>query len=778
MKKQLMLAAVASTLAVLTGCKTEQMKSTPFYEGHDVVYTGNPEDRVNLWPLAYWREPVGSVLWPMLSFSDDHFAFRPLYSRYKDEQNFLWPWGQYDAKTQEGRFLPAMWGKDYFDLFPLVWNHKDFHSLFPLVYYWENSYLSVFPLLWWDVADDSFLLFPVCGHDKEKDWLFPLYYRDDDVTLVTPLAGANKRGDNWLLPLYYYGADGAFATPVCGQTKDANWLLPIFYNDSDSFVSLFWSGHWNKSGKLDWWIAPPLLTEGVCDETGTGFDVLASIAGARWDGPKGARCSWFFPFWYEDSADTLVTPLYGQSRDSRWIFPLVYWNDDELVTPLWWQAVNRETGGLDFGTIPPIFGKMADGGWLFPLAWWDETSFFSPLWWQAENPSTGALQTWMVPPLLTGGGVSETGTSYLYSPLGGCNEKASGVFPLWYKGPDGFFSLPYCRRKTEKGRVGYSVPLLSWYKSSDDGSSQTRGLLGFYGHDVTANGNAFEDWLFPLYYYDGRNGDFQTMLFGRKTNPRDVDYWWFTPFVGSTTGEKDGFWFFPFVTWGSNEKVRQLKDMMNADNLDASVVGKVRKEREWNKGWVTNNVFRITGRQESEKLQFCLEMAGSKHTVSMDGGQNDSRRGTWRQADIKEMAGASWREGKKRTVSFDEKVKFGNSLVFGGERQRVVNFDYDTKEKVFDGELSESRSLFGLAWSSRDEKFGEHTYAKRSLFWRLYHHEDLNGDSTTDIFPFITHDEKKDGYAETSFLWRLFRYENDPKTGTSLDLFFVPIMRP
>ena len=37
MKKHLMLAAVASTLAVLTGCKTEQMKSTPFYEGHDIV---------------------------------------------------------------------------------------------------------------------------------------------------------------------------------------------------------------------------------------------------------------------------------------------------------------------------------------------------------------------------------------------------------------------------------------------------------------------------------------------------------------------------------------------------------------------------------------------------------------------------------------------------------------------------------------------------------------------------------------------------------------------
>ncbi len=779
--RKLMLAAAMGALAFLAGCKTEQMKSTPFYEGHDVTYTGRVEDRMNLWPLAYWREPVGSVLWPLLSFSDDHFAFRPVYSRYADEHNLLWPLGQYDAKTQEGRFLPVLWGKDYFDIFPVVWNHDDFHSLFPLVYYWEDSYLSVFPLIWWDIAEESFVLFPVCGHDKERDWLLPIFYHDDNVTLVTPLAGATKRGDNWLFPLYYCGTNGAFATPLCGQTKDANWLLPVFYNDSDSFVSLLWSGHWNKSGDLDWWIAPPLLTEGVRDETGTGFNVLASLAGARWDGPNGARCSWFFPFWYEDSADTLVTPLYGQSRDSRWIFPLVYWNDDELVTPLWWQAVNRETGGLDFGTIPPIFGKVADSGWLFPLAWWDENSFLSPLWWQTSHPSTGALQTWIVPPLLTGGGVSDTGASYLFSPLGGYGEKASGMFPLWYKDSDGFYSLPYCQKKTRDGTVGYSVPLLSWHKSSDDGSSETRALLGFYGHDAGTNGTAWADWLFPLYSYCSYAGDtfdFRTLLVGRKSHARGADYWWLTPLVGTTTGETDGFWFFPFVEWESNEKVTQLEKMMNADTLDASVVGKVRKEREWDNGWTTNEVFRVAGRKESEQLQFVLGMAGSQRTVSMDGGQNGSGKGAWRLADVREMAGASWREGKERTVSFDDKVDFGNSLVFGGERHRVVNFDSDAKEKVFDGELDESRALFGLVWSSRDEKFADHVYAKRSLFWRLYHHEELNGDTSTDIFPFITSDEKKDGRTEYSFLWRFFRYENDPKTGMSLDLFFIPIRRP
>ena len=80
MKKAMMVSA----LALLAGCATKEMKSTPFYEGNDVTYTGRQEDRVNVWPIVYWREPVGSVLWPMVSFSDSHFSFFPFYSHEKE----------------------------------------------------------------------------------------------------------------------------------------------------------------------------------------------------------------------------------------------------------------------------------------------------------------------------------------------------------------------------------------------------------------------------------------------------------------------------------------------------------------------------------------------------------------------------------------------------------------------------------------------------------------------------------------------------------------------
>ena len=68
--------------ALLAGCATQEMSSTPFYTGNDVKYTDKVEDRVSLWPLLYHRAPVTSVLWPLFSSADDHVAIRPLYSQY------------------------------------------------------------------------------------------------------------------------------------------------------------------------------------------------------------------------------------------------------------------------------------------------------------------------------------------------------------------------------------------------------------------------------------------------------------------------------------------------------------------------------------------------------------------------------------------------------------------------------------------------------------------------------------------------------------------------
>ncbi|MBR1870243.1 MAG: hypothetical protein IJ802_00255, partial [Kiritimatiellae bacterium] len=119
MKKESTILAVAAAL-LLGGCAMKEFSSTPFYTGKTVKFTAAPEERVNLWPLAYYREPVASVAWPLVSWGGDHFAVRPLYSRYGREYNVLWPLAQFDTKYGNNRILPFFWGKDrYNSLFPL-----------------------------------------------------------------------------------------------------------------------------------------------------------------------------------------------------------------------------------------------------------------------------------------------------------------------------------------------------------------------------------------------------------------------------------------------------------------------------------------------------------------------------------------------------------------------------------------------------------------------------------------------------------------------------------
>ena len=111
--KKIMTAVLGVML--LGGCKMKEFSSSPFYEGNEVKFTGAVEDRVNLWPVAYYREPVGSLAWPLISWGDDHLALRPFYSQYKqsgddyDEFNFLWP---VSHEAQGLPRVPALLGEE------------------------------------------------------------------------------------------------------------------------------------------------------------------------------------------------------------------------------------------------------------------------------------------------------------------------------------------------------------------------------------------------------------------------------------------------------------------------------------------------------------------------------------------------------------------------------------------------------------------------------------------------------------------------------------------
>ena len=149
---------VGGIICLLAGCRTPTMKGTPFYAGEERKTVGEVSDRVNLWPLAYWDDPTGSIAWPVITFSDDLFAIRPLYSQYRqngprgryDEFNLLWPFIQADLEDGMYRIFP-LFLSDYFQcLFPVYWNFGEYNVLFPLWHYKGRMFSDEMFKSWWN----------------------------------------------------------------------------------------------------------------------------------------------------------------------------------------------------------------------------------------------------------------------------------------------------------------------------------------------------------------------------------------------------------------------------------------------------------------------------------------------------------------------------------------------------------------------------------------------------------------------------------------------------
>lgn len=337
MKNYVANGVVVVALALMVGCATKEMKSTPFYEGDEVTYTGQPEDRVNLWPVAYWREPVGSVLWPLTSFSDDHFALRPIYSQYKqdgkdgafDEYSLLWPLCQADTKHKDYRVFPFFWGKDYADrdyqtLFPIYWNGHNYNSLFPLWIYRGTK----------DDFDSLAVLFGLAGASDTSNWCFPLWYWNDAGTFMTTLYGKWKSG--WALPLLFSWGE---------RRENGNWNARFL---------LGLGGAERYNSRLEHWAFPFYSREeSNYNDYHMKMSLLLNLVG--WNGNYKVQSSHVFP-------------LYGWKRDDHLVTPLFLWEKDG--TFLTWLGGRTVSGGTTNVYVTPLVrGTYGDktGTMVFPL---------------------------------------------------------------------------------------------------------------------------------------------------------------------------------------------------------------------------------------------------------------------------------------------------------------------------------------------------------------------------------------------------------------------------
>ena len=708
-----------AALALLGGCATSSMKSTPFYSGSERVYTGRVEDRVNLWPIAYYREPALSVAWPIFSLTDDHLAIRPIYSQYRqdgknagyDEFNFVWPLCQFDTKHDQHRIFPLFWGDKRVDLFPLVW--------------WKDDrYFNVFPLWWSDNSRKLFL--PFYYQDENTLNIFPFYGKTSHLNSVTEWYGpygrhrdekSPEQNCDWCFPFYYRDAT-SFETPLFGWDRNdrSSWAFPLYYKDRERFVSLPWVS--GQDIDSSWWIVPPLLSGGGGDKTGSFNAYLLGLAGQKTtaDGDSG---QWVFPLFYRDR-DSLLTPFYG------------YIDDDHFYSPLWVSEHDRETNE-DFWCVPPLLswgtsdrdewtqrylfglcgreGKGSDTtSWLFPLYYSDKDRFVTPLYGQT------AKSNWCV--------------------------------PLWYKDERKFVSLLWCWDWGDGSDTYVVPPLLSWVKRSSKGNKKMRFLLGLGGVNTTGDGEVDCSWAFPLYYND--DNSFVSLPFAHVKD----QFTYVTPLFGVTHREhKKGGWLWPFFGWKSDDRMEDAEAMLDAPTLDSKL--KLEKHvSEW----------------DGKKHQW--------HTIKgVDSYVSDS---SWRLSGLstsdRTISWSATDDGK--VVTAEDKSDFGNFFAYTSEKSRTVKFDAKTREKLSDEENGESGIFCNFFWHSKHEASKGHEYDMKSILWRFWHYEKLNGDVTVDSFPFFTYDSKTNGYSKTSLLWRLFRNEYDPKEDKrKVDVLFVPVWR-
>ena len=625
----------------VSGCTTTAMKGTPFYSGEYKMRKGTSENRVNVWPLVYYRDPALSVLWPLMEFTPEHIAFRPLYSMYERDTenpvyNVLWPIARFDPGREKYRVFPVYWGDHFFNIFPLYW-HKGspisgtgHDSLFPLWIWKKKANGYSLDLLWPFLKSDqtphknAWRVWPLYGRDKREDSLstfalWPFFKTDQtphkNAWRLWPLYGRDKQEDSL----------STFALWPLIQTKtndveQSHFFIPFYGYTHGKDRSEFYSLPWMNVKK-----------------------------------PNGTGWATAFPFYYSEyskQGKVLVTPLYARKQDgdgnTEWncFIPFVFFD---------------KTKDTHFMTI--LGGRWTlgdDAGWMaLPLLSW------------GHSKKTSGSNTWLL-------GLAENKWS--------TTARSNYIFPFYFwKKEDYFYTLLWGR---DRVATYYATPLIGRYHGNTSGS-----------------------WVFPLYrhqrFSDGVSGNY-LLLGGYSKQKNSKEHH-----------------FYPFYTYDYYEH------KTSSDNV---VISKSKDEKNIKPTLLKRSTLRylLLGKKENSQT-FDLSTPAEKLIA------------------------------KNKTTGF---------FPFWKSRKKFDLIQKTQKEK--------SSWLLFFYDSLHEKKEGDNPseYTRKRILWRVFHYEKLDGNSTTDIFPAITIDSRKDGYYKCSFFWHLFRYENNPKTKRKkLDILFIPLRR-
>ena len=567
MRTRIVRCLLVGAVVVAAGCSSPHMKATPFYTGEYRKAEGPPGDRVNLWPIAYYRKPALSVLWPFAEFTDDHVAFRPLFSVYKLDKerhqwNFVAPLVQFDFDRHRHRVFPVFWGGGRFVAFPFVWWGEDTKGIFP-AFWWKDGF-AVFPFAWYEKGEHCHVL-PLWAHWREPDGyqthvLWPVFHWLDRAEKkgfrVWPFfgryrEGADERYTFALWPLCHDWREGdertrvAFPVYFGHREKERGWRLvpPVFFRswwDSGSLlVTPLWSS--GREGKKRWDALVPLYHRSVNEETGERW-LLTPLVG-RLETPK--RSEWALMPLLSSVARgegetevwalaPLVRARWGGANVQHHVLPLYYYDRNErmFLSPLVSRQHKGDEGFLNLAAM--LFHHAYDGkeqdywlAWPFAHVGWDEkstTHHLFPLYYHRRGDD--GSRTFR--PLVFGRYLrSADGSKDLGFPLagvqwGGPDGRAkAGVFPLFQWARRRWKETKEDKKsgkKTEVARREWSLGLpriIPLFRS--EWSEEVATPLDDPEEFVTTRRT--REWgLFPLWRYELKTREFKAE--GRQRPPR------------------------------------------------------------------------------------------------------------------------------------------------------------------------------------------------------------------------------------------------------------------
>lgn len=561
-------------LLFFVGCTSVHMKGTPFLSGEHEKRLGPAEDRINLWPLVYYRDPALSVLWPVFELSDEHFAARPVFSVYGTnastrEYNIVWPWAQIRPGRDSWAF-PAFWGRDYAVVFPLYWHYGnpfserggtdaliplwaldkgntgfDLHLLPPVFHLKQRTYGT------------GWRFWPLVGHyssphDTYDFFCWPLGYRSAYKKERTLAHG--------FIPAYSWYSDPGeklllsipFSFRSLSDGTGWNFVPPLYYSrttehKSAVFTPVYMGGR-SKDKADSWQCIPPLLTY---HSSGKSHSRWFTPVGATWKSPD--RSTWaVFPLLTGGSSD--------HNSSSTWILgPIAHRSSttnssNHHLFPAY--AFSSRGDAWDFYSIPWSSGNNGEGS-----SW----QLIPPAFFRRQTPKSSILLT----PLFSSG---------KNSTAQGSEESWHAVVPLYFSSsnPNGrtFATLAGGCRSDANGNKWIIYPLLSG-GSSDTNSSDLWIAAPLFHARRDKTGNSHH--LLPLYYWDGRNDIFASPLAAQWQGSNGARYTLIPPLLSALRQGTDesSLWTaggLARCSWGQNAGPSYIVPLFFSDPKDGTFV--------------------------------------------------------------------------------------------------------------------------------------------------------------------------------------------------------------